>query len=154
MDTVIAEMIGAKHIDVYKYRHELGITKDDILNTRYDQWVRLLTSGRSLEAIAKIYNVKPDTILSTLYRKRAFSYVEVKKKAERARAVQFRRAMGITEKQTREERLVAWMKLTKEGVDVETIAAMYKLAPATVRNALRAHMDLQPDREDGGVFDW
>lgn len=153
-DTIIAASIGAKHIEVYKFRHALGITKDAVLEARYDQWIRLLTSGKSLESIGQLYHVKPDTILSTLYRKRDFSYVKVKKKAEQAIAAQFRRAMGITEKETREQRLAAWIQLANNKVDVESIATMYNVAPSTVKKALKGHVVIQADDDQDGKFDW
>lgn len=154
MDTMIAERIGAKHIEVYKYRHELDISREDVLEARYDQWMKLLQSGKSLESIAKLYCVKPDTIINTLYRKRAFSYVEVKRQAENALAAQFRRVMGVSEKDTRDQRLLIWVALAKDGIDLDSIASMYKVKPATVKRALRGQVDLKHEEDESDVFDW
>lgn len=153
-DPVIAQMIGAKHIDVYKYRHSLGITRFEVLDNRYDQWLRLLKDGQTLDYVGELYDVKPDTILSTLYRKRDFSYVEVKKEAGKALEAKYRKAMGVTAKDVREQRNEAWVRLFNNGMEVEEIATMYEVAATTVRNALSKHADAKPARGRKGVFDW
>src|ERR1700722_3565788 len=101
-DTQIAESIGAKHMQVFSYRKQLGITASEVLEIRYDTWIRLLESGMSVDLVASLYKVKPESVLNTLYRKRKFSYTEAKKRGQKAIEAGFRKAMGLTAQDVRE----------------------------------------------------
>ncbi|ANB78020.1 MAG: hypothetical protein AB1704_39340 [Pseudomonadota bacterium] len=154
-DTQIAESIGAKHMQVFSYRKQLGITASQVLEIRYDTWIRLLESGMSVDLVASLYKVKPESVLNTLYRKRKFSYTEAKKRGQKAIEAGFRKAMGLTAQDVREQRLETWLKLFDSGMTIDSIADLYKVKASTVRNALKkrtAGME-QPVCE-GAAFDW
>ena len=115
MDTLIAHRLGVSHMAVYLYRKQLGIRSEQVRETRYDTWIRLLEEGRSVEAVASLYEVKPDTILTTLYRTREFSYPEVKERARLAKEEDMRRALGVTVRDLQAQRMQAWVKLGQAG---------------------------------------
>jgi hypothetical protein len=155
-DTQIAESIGVKHMSVFGYRKSLGITAAQVLEVRYDTWIRLLESGMSVELVASLYKVKPESVLNTLYRKRKFSYTEAKKRGQRAIEAEFRRALGLTVQDVREQRLEAWVRLADSGMSIDTIAGIYSLKPATVRTALRKKTRTTPaePQPEASAFDW
>lgn len=154
-DTQIAESIGVKHMAVFGYRKSLGVTSAQVLEVRYDTWIRLLESGMSVELVASLYKVKPESVLNTLYRKRKFSYTEAKKRGQRAIEAEFRKALGITAQDVREQRLEAWVRLADSGMSIEAIAGIYSLKPATVRSALRKKPRTAGESNaDTAAFDW
>ena|SRR5471032_2985786 len=155
-DTQIAESIpGVKHMQVFLFRKSQGITAKQVLEIRYDTWIRLLESGMSVELVASLYRVKPESVLNTLYRHRHFSYTEAKKRGQRAIEAGFRKAMGLTVQDVRDQRLATWVKLTESGMSIEAIADLYKLKPSTVRNAVRKETVLPAENVgEGNAFDW
>lgn len=154
-DTQIAESVGATHMQVFSYRKQLDISASQVLEVRYDTWIRLIESGMNVELVASLYKVKPASVLNTLYRKRNFSYTEAKKRGQKAIEANFRKAMGLTAQDVKDQRLEAWLKLFDSGMKIDTIADLYKVQPSTVRNALkkRTVAAMQPASEIAS-FDW
>lgn len=154
-DTQIAEAIGLKHMQVFNYRKSLGVTSAEVVDWRYDTWIRMLEAGMSVDLVASLYKVKPDTVLNSLYRKRDFSYAEAKKRGQKALEVGFRKAMGITARDLQEQRLQAWVKLFDSGMTVEAIADIYGVKPLTVERAIRKASDSAIVIESvAETFDW
>jgi DNA-binding CsgD family transcriptional regulator len=154
-DTQIAEAIGVKHMQVFNYRKSLGISAQDVVEARYDTWIRMLEAGMSVDLVASLYKVKPESVLNSLYRKRKFSYTEAKKRGQKAIEAGFRKAMGLSVQDLQEQRLQAWVRLFESGMTVEAIADIYHLKPSTVRNALRKATDVTgPVKSATGTFDW
>lgn len=87
-DTVISRTLGVPHVAVFKFRHQLGITKDQIWNNRYDTWKRLVETGKDLPWLADRYEVKEISIRKALWRNRGFSFVEAKRKLRDAQDAQ------------------------------------------------------------------
>ncbi|KGC70269.1 MULTISPECIES: hypothetical protein [Burkholderia] len=154
-DTQIAKSIGVKHMQVYMYRKTLGVSREEVVEARYDTWIRLLESGTELETVAAMYEVKPDSVLSTLYRKRNFSYPEAKKRGQRNVNASLRKALGVTLKDVQEKKVETWLRLFDSGMAIESIADLYDVKPATVRSALRKvteeSVPAPPKQEH---FDW
>ncbi|RNM03044.1 MAG: hypothetical protein JSV72_02745 [Ralstonia sp.] len=155
MDTLIAHRLGVSHMAVYLYRKQLGIRSEQVRETRYDTWIRLLEEGRSVEAVASLYEVKPDTILTTLYRTREFSYPEVKERARLAKEEDMRRALGVTVRDLQAQRMQAWVKLGQAGMTVEQIAETYDVDPKEVTAVLRKHkVSVVKPKVEEASFDW
>ncbi|MGR9587099.1 hypothetical protein [Pandoraea sputorum] len=154
-DTQIAEAIGVKHMAVFYYRKTLGITAKQVLDARYDTWMRLIESGMDVERVAALYEVQPATILTTLQKKRSFSYAEAKKKARVALEEEFRRALGLTAEELKKQQRDMWIKLAESGMTAEAIATLYNVSTDTVQSALRrkAPGKFSPQTE-GSPFDW
>lgn len=85
-DLVIAEVLKVSVDLVRDYRVSLGYTRTDITNTRYAYWKRMLNEGKSLEEIAELYGVKPNSVKLMLWHTERFSLVEAKKKRAREKA--------------------------------------------------------------------
>jgi DNA-directed RNA polymerase specialized sigma24 family protein len=154
-DPVLAKKIGAKPIDVYKYRHALQISSDYVRERRYDCWLQMLSSGTPLDEVADRYEVKPDTILITLYRKRHFSVPEAKKRAKLAMAEKFRQALGIPADEMRAQQTEVWIRLFNEGMTVEEIAEIYEIKTSEIRAVLNLHVDRLKHRDQGeDIFNW
>jgi ribosomal protein L23 len=154
-DTQIAEAIGVKHMQVFNYRKSLGITSQEVVDARYDTWIRMLEAGMSVDLVASLYKVKPESVLNSLYRKRQFSYTEAKKRGQKAIEVGLRKAMGLTAQDLQEQRLQAWVRLFDSGMSVEAIADIYGLKPATVSKAIRKATDSKVAVEPvADTFDW
>jgi hypothetical protein len=154
-DTQIAEAIGVKHMQVFNYRKSLGITSQQVVDARYDTWIRLLEAGMSLDLVATTYQVKPESVLNSLYRKRNFSYTEAKKRGQKSLEAEFRKALGLTVQDLREQRAQAWARLFESGMSIEAIADIYHLKPSTIRNALRKTTDAKvPAAPELATFDW
>lgn len=90
-DNLIAKHLdGVKPIDVYNYRHLNEISSDAVLESKYANWIRLIESGKSLEEIGLLYEVKPKSIRQILTRRYGYKYSDVlkrKKAEERSKAV-------------------------------------------------------------------
>ncbi|WP_454875145.1 hypothetical protein [Paraburkholderia xenovorans] len=154
-DTQIAEAIGVKHMQVFNYRKSIGVSSQQVVDARYDTWIRLLEAGMSVDLVASMYQVKPESVLNSLYRKRDFSYTEAKKRGQKAIEAGFRKAMGLTAQDLQEQRTQAWVRLFDSGMSVEAIADIYKLKASTVRNAIRKATDMKVPSESAlGAFDW
>ena len=154
-DTLIAKKIGVKHMQVYLYRTSQGIAAADVVEARYDTWIRLLESGVELETVAEMYEVKTESILNSLYRKREFSYTEAKKRGQRNVHASFRKALGVSLKDAQEKKIETWVRLFDSGVAIDAIADLYDVKPATVRNALRKVTEAEvPTVPDMKNFDW
>ncbi|OXC76255.1 hypothetical protein BSU04_22765 [Caballeronia sordidicola] len=109
----------------------------------------------SVELVSSLYKVKPESVLNTLYRQRNFSYTEAKKRGQRAIEAGFRKAMGLTVQDVRDQRLTIWVKLAESGMSVEAIADLYSLKPSTVRNAIRKETVLPVEKTGAAnAFDW
>lgn len=83
-DTHIAKLVDASHMSIYKYRKSLGITKDEVLDKRYDAWIKMLNEGMDIEDVAALYLVKKRAIEQALWSKRGFSFVDAKRKHKEA----------------------------------------------------------------------
>lgn len=154
-DTQIAKSIGVKHMQVYTYRKALGISREEVVEKRYDTWIRLLESGMELETVATMYEVKPDSVLSTLYRKRNFSYPEAKKRGQRNVHASLRRALGVTLKDVQEKKIDTWLRLFDSGMSIDSIADLYDVQPTVVRNALqKVTAASAPATPKTTPFDW
>ncbi|ABX19872.1 hypothetical protein KTD19_30125 [Burkholderia multivorans] len=154
-DTLIAKKLGVKHMQVYLYRTSLGIPASRVVEARYDTWIRLLESGVALETVAEMYEVKAESILNSLYRKRDFSYTEAKKRGHRSVHASFRKALGVTLKDAQEKKIETWVRLFDSGMTIDSIADLYDVKPATVRNALRKVTEAEvPAIPDMKNFDW
>lgn len=155
MDTLIAVRLGVSHMAVYLYRKQLGISTDQVRETRYDTWIRLLEEGRSVEAVAALYDVKPDTVLTTLYRTRQFSYTEVKERARLAKEEEMRRALGVTVRDLEAQRAQAWVKLGLSGMTAEQIAETYGVELKDVVAVLRKNkVSVVKPKIEEASFDW
>ncbi len=154
-DPLIAKAVGVKHMAVFHYRKTLGITSDEVREMRYDNWVRLLESGVDVERVAALYEVKPATILTTLQKKRGFSYAEAKAKARLALEEEFRRALGLTAQELKRQQREVWLKLAASGMAAEAIATLYGVSTDVVQSALRRNAPgkFSPQTE-GSPFDW
>jgi hypothetical protein len=84
-DTLIAKRLRLKHMAVFKFRLECGITQETILKNRYDTWVRLLEDGVDVEDVALRYDIRAQSVRVALWRTRQFSFVEIKRR-QRAEA--------------------------------------------------------------------
>ncbi|RQQ88672.1 hypothetical protein DF134_19000 [Burkholderia stagnalis] len=154
-DTQIAKSIGVKHMQVYVYRKTLGISREQVVEARYDTWIRLLESGMELETVATMYDVKPDSVLSTLYRKRDFSYPEAKKRGQRNVHASLRKALGVTLKDVQEKKVDTWLRLFDSGMSIDSIADLYDVKPSAVRNALqKVTAASAPAAPKSTPFDW
>lgn len=87
-DTLISKTLNVPHISVFKFRHQLGITKNEIFEARYDTWQRLVEGGKDLSWLAGIYEVQEISIRKALWRNRGFSFVEAKRKLRDAQESQ------------------------------------------------------------------
>jgi hypothetical protein len=67
-------------MQVYNYRHKLNISTGDIVNRRYDIWVKLIYKGVSIGQIAKTYDVTEQSVKVLLWKNRNISLVEVRAK--------------------------------------------------------------------------
>ena len=84
-DPMIATMIdGVAHIDVYNFRHAVGISSKDVLEHRYNTWAALVSNGVSVHKIAELYHVKVITLKGALWKTRSISFVEVKAKQQQS----------------------------------------------------------------------
>ncbi len=137
-DTQISKTIGVKKMAVYQFRHSLGISGNQVAELRYDNWIRLLESGTTLNRVAELYNVRTSTILTTLYRRRKFSYTEAKIRGRLALEESFRKALGLTEGDVKREQRELWRRLADGGMATKSIATLYGVSIATVQRALRA----------------
>ena len=109
----------------------------------------------SVDLVASMYQVMPESVLNRLYRKRSFCYTEAKKRGQKAIEAGFRKAMGLTAQDLQEQRTQAWVRLFDSGMTVEAIADIYKLKASTVRNAIRKATDVKVPSESAlGNFDW
>lgn len=80
-DTLIARSVPRiNHMQVYNYRHKLNISTSDIVNRRYDIWVKLIYKGISIGQIAKTYDVTERSVKVLLWKNRHISLVDVKAK--------------------------------------------------------------------------
>ena len=78
-DTHIARVIpGVNHMQVYNYRHKLGVSSEQIVAKRYDVWAHLIYKGMSIARIAKIYEVTEQSIKVLLWKNRNISLVDAK----------------------------------------------------------------------------
>lgn len=78
-DTHIARVVpDVNHMQVYNYRHKLGIPTEEIVKKRYDIWTRLIYEGLDISQIAEIYNVTEQSVKVLLWKNRNFSFVEAK----------------------------------------------------------------------------
>ncbi|MDN4571877.1 hypothetical protein DBB29_24780 [Pandoraea cepalis] len=137
-DTQIAQTIGVKHMAVFQFRKSLGMTSKQVVDLRYDTWIRLIESGTTVERVAELYKVRASTVLTTLYRKRNFSYTEAKVRARLSLEEAFRAALGLTEKEMKRQQRALWRKLARGGMAVKSIAMLYNVSVATVRRSLRS----------------
>lgn len=78
-DTLIAKKLGLTQMTVFTYRKQLKITTEEVQKNRYEQWKSLIEAGVAIEAIAKEYDVKVDSIRQALWKTFDFSFVEAKK---------------------------------------------------------------------------
>ncbi len=74
-------MCGLNKSDIALIRLELGVDRAELTRRRYAHWRRMLTSGWSLDAVAHVYGVKPNSVKLGLWNAERFSLVEAKKKA-------------------------------------------------------------------------
>lgn len=78
-DVRIARSVsGTNHMQVYNYRHKLGILSSDIVDRRYDIWAQLIYKGVTIGQIAKMYDVAPQSIKVLLWKNRNISLVDAK----------------------------------------------------------------------------
>ena len=80
-DAVVAEAVGLNKSDIALIRLELGVDRAELTRRRYAHWRRMLTSGWSLDAVAHVYGVKPNSVKLGLWNAERFSLVEAKKKS-------------------------------------------------------------------------
>jgi hypothetical protein len=72
-------------MQVYNYRHKLGIPTSNIVNRRYDIWTKLIYKGVSIGLIARMYDVTEQSIKVLLWKNRTISLVEAKAKVMKLR---------------------------------------------------------------------
>ncbi len=80
-DLVIAKRLGIPAKAVSDYRKAFGISRELITEWRHDEWKSMLYAGHSLEYIAALYGVKPNSIKLMLWHGERFSLREAKKRA-------------------------------------------------------------------------
>ena len=84
-DTVIAKTLEeVNHMQVYNFRKALGISTQTVQENRYNTWMRLIQTGKSVEVIAELYAVKPRTIKMALWKNKDFSFVDARKAVEKS----------------------------------------------------------------------
>ncbi len=97
-DLVIARRLGIPAKAVSDYRKGLGISRELITEWRHDEWKAMLYAGYSLEHIAVLYGVKPNSIKLMLWHGERFSLKEAKKQAAKGHlAMQMNRTGGPTD---------------------------------------------------------
>lgn len=98
-DPHIAELVpDLTKMEVYKFRHSLGVSSDNVRDNRYDTWVKLIQKGVPTDEIAEFYRVKEQSLRVALWRTRKISFVEVKadlKKQSRVRVLRLDEKNGL-----------------------------------------------------------
>lgn len=79
---------GVSQAMVFNLRKQYGITSEQVLRNRHDTWIRLIESGKELEEIGRLYEVKPMSIKQALWQYRSYSFRMAKAKLEKLRASQ------------------------------------------------------------------
>jgi hypothetical protein len=80
-DLVIAQRLGLTAKVVAEHRKSCGLTRELITGWRHEQWKEMLYAGHTLEHIAILYGVKPNSVKLMLWHEERFSLREAKKKA-------------------------------------------------------------------------
>lgn len=71
-DTNIAQRLGLHNLKVYYYRKTIGVTREQVVENRYNSWEELLKKGASFEQVAELYGANPNSMYKTLHQKRGF----------------------------------------------------------------------------------
>ncbi len=78
-DKHIARAIpSVNHMQVFNYRHKLGISSQTIVQKRYDVWKHLIYKGMSISKISQIYGVGEQSIKVLLWKNKNISLVDAK----------------------------------------------------------------------------
>jgi len=69
IDRLIAKPLKLATRQVAWHRKKLNLANEVLLERRYDTWASLLSTGYGVDAVAEMYDVKPETITLTLSRR-------------------------------------------------------------------------------------
>lgn len=78
-DRLIAQRLSISSKQVYGYRRSLNISGKDLQENRLNAWMSMIRSGYSLDLVALIYEIKPQSVRIELWRKKQFSFREARK---------------------------------------------------------------------------
>jgi hypothetical protein len=80
-DIVIAQRLGLATKAVAEHRKNCGLTRELVTGWRHAMWKEMLYAGHTLEHIAILYGVRPNSVKLMLWHDERFSLREAKKKA-------------------------------------------------------------------------
>lgn len=72
-DSKISRSLNIHALQIYYYRHYLGITKSQITVARLNTWMNLIKSGSTLEDIVETYGLKNPNVVKRQLWKAGFS---------------------------------------------------------------------------------